>query len=253
MTEKRPVEAERAPATIPTQDRVEFEHNFIRTAVCELRFPTLVEFQEGELVDFQRRLRKEFPIVDAGLNLGPSHEGLTPVKLMRSKDKRWTLALRASSLGIETSRYLSFMDVTERVTRTLDLVGELLDTDFFTRVGLRYTNVLPINGAAASNWVRPTLVADLEEGLYGDPEEYWNQIRLRTASGSLLIRHGLSKGLPRDEREYTLDIDAYAENVEWHDLGATLAALNRDAFSIFSWCLGPAARERLGAAKPARE
>lgn len=85
MTEKRPVEEERAPATIPTQDRVEFEHNFIRTAVCELRFPTLVEFQEGELVDFQRRLRKEFPIVDAGLNLGPSHEGLTPVKLMRSK------------------------------------------------------------------------------------------------------------------------------------------------------------------------
>lgn len=244
--------AERAAASIPRLERVEFERNFIRTAVCEIRFPTLVELQEGEPLEFQRRLRKEYPIVDAGLNLGASHEGLTPVKLMRSKDKRWTLALRASSLGIETSRYVGFADLRDRVARAVDLVGDLLDTDFFTRVGLRYTNVLTVGGASLASWVRPTLVADLEEGQYGDAEEYWHQIRLRTASGGLLLRHGLSKGLPRADREYSLDIDAYAESVDWSALQETLAALSRDAFSVFSWCIGPAAREHLGSPKSPR-
>ena len=41
---------------------VEFERNFIKAAVCELRFPTLLEFRKTKPpVQLQRELQKEYP------------------------------------------------------------------------------------------------------------------------------------------------------------------------------------------------
>ena len=47
--------------TLPNVDRTRFEKNFIKTAVCELRFPALLEFETKPPVQLQKELRKDFP------------------------------------------------------------------------------------------------------------------------------------------------------------------------------------------------
>lgn len=47
--------------TLPEVGRAHFENNFIKTAVCELRFPALLEFETKPPVQLQKELRKDFP------------------------------------------------------------------------------------------------------------------------------------------------------------------------------------------------
>jgi hypothetical protein len=46
---------------LPEVERAQFKKNFINTAVCELRFPTILEYETKQPVELQRALRKEYP------------------------------------------------------------------------------------------------------------------------------------------------------------------------------------------------
>ena len=50
---------------------VEFERNFIRTVVCELRFPTLLEIEQRDPVGLQHALRAEFPFYEKQHSVSP--------------------------------------------------------------------------------------------------------------------------------------------------------------------------------------
>jgi len=47
--------------SVPDVSRVQYAHNFIRLAVCEFRFPTLLEFEQECPLGFQKAMRKQYP------------------------------------------------------------------------------------------------------------------------------------------------------------------------------------------------
>jgi uncharacterized protein (TIGR04255 family) len=57
---------------LPDVGSVEYEKNFIRQAVCELRFPALLEFETATPVQLQKRLRRDFPLYERqeGVSIG---------------------------------------------------------------------------------------------------------------------------------------------------------------------------------------
>ena len=51
---------------LPNINKIKYQSNFIRLAVCELRFPTLLELETKEPAKFQAAIRKEYPYYTKG-------------------------------------------------------------------------------------------------------------------------------------------------------------------------------------------
>jgi uncharacterized protein (TIGR04255 family) len=149
------------------------------------------------------------------------------------------VTFRSTAIAIETTSYSEYHDLRKRLENVVAAAADVIDSDFFTRVGLRYVNVLPVTQRDAEGWVNPDLAAPLVKGIWGDVNEAWQQVRGVTSEGQYTIRHGY----PELDSGYVLDLDMFRTDVEVADLYSVLARLNADAYSLFSWCIGPKAIE----------
>lgn len=243
------MEEGRRALTLPPVEHADFEKNFVRTAVCELRFPALLELETRPDV-LQKALRKDFPLYQrkravTGIMVG----GDADFQLrhhFESKEKKWTVVFHSSSIALETTAYRGFLDFEERLGRLLRAVAPIIDADFFTRVGLRYINALPYESAAEfDGWVNPELVGTLVRGPYGDLAEFWQEARGVAERGSFSFRHGLAKG-DGPQREYVLDFDFYDENIEVKEVLPVVKELHDASYRFFRWVAGPKTIESLG-------
>ncbi len=237
------------PLNVPRVGAAHFSKNFIRLAVCELRFPTLFELEaERPPLGFSKALRKEYPSHDLlkNVNLNPGVLAQSNSHAFRSKKGRWTVTLRAAAVSLETSNYDSFSEFEERLGFVLKAAEGTIDSDFFTRVGLRYINAVPFVPSEISQWVNPALVSPLSNGTFGDVEEHWQRVRGPTTVGGYSFQHGLSTDSKAGEREYVLDFDFYCEDVTISETLGIVRQLHEQEFAMFAWSLGDKAKEHLG-------
>lgn len=236
---------------VPAVGREHFPTTFIRTAVCELRFPVLFELEGPKPpLSFAQAVRKEYPIAERaqGIELtDPKLEQKTHHSF-RSKGGHWSIVLKSSSASLETHRYGGFEDFEERIRELIKALSTFIDSDFFTRIGIRYTNFLPYDRATVAEWINPALVAPLASGELGEAQAYSGQIRgaidLGTTPGGYLLQHGIQ----RDEGKpatYAVDMDFYAEVVDVSDSLAVINKLHTRQYDLFRWAVGPKAIEAL--------
>ena len=236
---------------LPPAPRTEFERNFIKTAVCELRFPTLLEFESKPPVELQRRLRKDYPHYERerDVSVSPGAVEQEFKHLFRSKKRDWLVSFKSSSIALETTRYRRFEEFADRLAVLLDRSAELIDSDFFTRVGLRYIDEIPIPEDTIEGWVRPELISPLAAGTYGQVERFIQEVRGSTEVGRFTFRH--SAGPPNGQQPtYNLDFDFHEENVQADDVLDLVASFNELSFRFFVWAIGEKARTALGEATP---
>jgi uncharacterized protein (TIGR04255 family) len=244
-----PADPSKRPLSLPPASRARFATNFIRLAVCELRFPTLLELETHAPVAFQKAIRRDYPVYEdrreVRLNAsGPDQPNRAHT--FYSKNRRWTVAVRQASLALETSQYETFDKMKERVENLLPAAEKLADSAFFTRIGLRYINVLPVDANGVDGWVNDELVGPLARGTFGTVGEYSQHIRGATRLGGFLFRHGMGLDATEGRSKYVLDLDFYREDVEPNEVLSTLRGLHDDLFALFSWSLGDKARAHLG-------
>ncbi len=238
---------------VPDVERVEFERNFIRLTVCELRFPTLLELEQECPPAFQKALRKLYPHYEraADISLHPSGGRDSEARyIFRSLKRDWTVSLRSSAFALETQAYENFEDFLKRLAWVVQQAAEIIDSDFFTRVGLRYVNVIPVKGDP-SGWLRDDIIKPLTDNVLGNPAKYWQNISGATTDGQYNFRHGLEDGL-EDNRSYILDFDFYREEVAVKELENFLVAFNAQNFKLFRWAIGDKALAYLGKAMKKR-
>lgn len=236
----------------PAITSVKYRHNFIKTAVCEVRFPTLLELEQAPPRVFQARIRKLYPYYEAQLleQVGaPDGIFQEPSYLFRSKDRYWTVTMKSASLALETSHYSTFEEFYERFAYILECAKDIIDSDFFTRVGLRYINFVPIEGGSVEGWIRNELIAPLLTNAIGSTKNYAALIHGYLERGEYTMRHGMK--LPADSgatpsETYTLDFDYFRENVELAEVKELLAYFHEKNFAFFHWSLGDKAKEKLG-------
>ena len=227
-----------------------FATNFIRTAVCEVRFPTLFELEdERPPAAFARALRKEYPTYGTGqrVNVSAAAVAKTNTHVFKSRNGIWTVNLTSHTLSLETSRYDSFVDFEARICLLIEACSTFIDSDFFTRLGLRYVNALPYDRAKIAEWINPSLADTLASGVYGEVSEFAQAIRGSTEVGGYYFQHGI--GADGTERTYGLDFDFYAENVQVMDATSVVKSLHKRQFEMFMWTLGEKAKMHLLSAK----
>ncbi|NNM64261.1 MAG: TIGR04255 family protein [Burkholderiales bacterium] len=231
-----------------------FARNFIRQAVCELRFPLLMSLSGVKPPEkFVNALRKRFPIAAAvnevtlgateGAISGHSHQ-------FKSSKLTWTVRLKQDAVSLETQSYTTFSDFRERVREVLDAALLVIDSDFFTRVGLRYINVIPMENSTITDWINPALVAPLSGHGFRGVSEFAGKFALNADDGGCLLQHGLrlkseESGPTTAPQEYVIDVDASRLDIKADEVMAALDSAHRQAFSLFSWALGAKATSRL--------
>lgn len=236
-----------------------YKRNFLRQAVCELRFPTLMELGEHKPpTSLVTALRKEYPNLELAnevtLGIGVGSAGTNNVHVFRSAKLTWTVSLRQSALSIETIAYTDYAHMKERVLRVVDVASKIIDSDFFTRVGLRYINVIESDAdTVTEGWVNPALVEPILSGHFAGITEYAGKLQLLASDGGCMLQHGLQVRQQHSRGdftpEYVLDIDAFRNEVKLSDTGEALDAMHAQAFDVFDWAIGPKAREYLSAEK----
>lgn len=234
---------------VPKVAPVHYQKNLLEKVVCELRFPTLYGLERGKPpVSLANALRKEFPehgIID-GLNLTAGAVAQDFGHVFTDKKRRTSITFRASALSIETTSYQSFEEYLARVLFAANAAKDAIDTEFFTRVGLRYINVLPYEQGNIGTWVNPAIVSPLAEGVFGEPTEYSGRIAATDGQGGFLLQHGIGKSSASGRFQYLLDYDCWREDVPVADLQTVMEELHEMEFRLFHWSLAQAAFDYMG-------
>lgn len=233
--------------TLPDVSRAQFKNNFIKTAVCELRFPAILEYETKPPITLQRALRKEYPEYERQQAVNVADPSEREVKhVLKSRKGDWLVTIRTYSIAVQTSRYTHFSEFLDRLQFLIDKSLPLLDTDFFTRVGLRYINEIRLEDGRSPGWINDDLIAPIVHGIYGTVDRYVQEVRGSTESGKFTFRHGIADLEKNKGDVYMIDFDFFNENVQASDVAPMVTEFNKEAFRFFQWAIGPKARERLG-------
>ncbi len=240
---------ENARLELPTQGRELFARNFVRQVVAELRFPALLDLEAEVPKALRQEVRREYPISEAvtmvTLNPGTVAPRSEPQYTFKTRDKTWTFGVRPSALTLESVRYVRFAEFAERITTLIGTASKHMDLVFFTRVGLRYVNALPVKQGSINGWLNDALEGPLAEKRLGWLTECFQQLHGYAQAGRFSLRHGIEPNT-QGKGEYIIDTDFYREDVELAQAPSLLTTLNRESFSLFIWTLGDKAISFLG-------
>lgn len=247
---------------VPPQEPRTFNRNFLKLVACELKFPTVMELEFGAIKRFQHALRKTLPIYDSPQTVKVPL-GDTGKKVEQSVTHRFTSKRREivftftpDSLTLQTEKYRSFEEFTDLLQRIVAEALPIIDTDFYTRVGLRYINAIPFERrdlGSIEGWVNPLLVSTLTSGIYGNLSQYAQFVLGTIPEGNYAFRHGISTEGDRAGHDYMLDFDFFTENLDVDETFNRLKVFRNRSFGLFMWALGEKAKAHLapGAAKNA--
>lgn len=241
----------------PTENQGQYRRNYLQQTVCELRFPTLLPLGDAKPPgSFAQALRKAYPIYNqlSEVTVGPGAHAQVPnlSHQFKSGNGQWTVTLKNNALVLEAGRYSTYADFRARLEKALAAALPVIDTDFFTRIGLRYINMLKTSGTQMTDWVNPDLVAALGKPLFVGMADYGGRLQLMAPDGGLLLQHGLSQKLGResagptaDVPDYIIDIDGFRGEVAATDVLVAVDRIHAQVFQMFDWAIGPSAREYL--------
>ncbi len=237
-----------------------YARNFIRQAVCELKFPTLMSISAAKPPEkFVSALRKRFPIYETvnEVSIGGGQGSVTAhAHVVRSSKLTWTATIRQSSIVLETSAYGRYADFKERLSEVIAAALPVIDCDFFTRVGLRYVNVIETDGSSMSEWVNPALVGSLDVNAFKGFSEFAGKFTLGAVDGGCMLQHGIrinqesqTSGPVPIRPDYVVDIDSFRVEVAADEVLGKIDSMHHQVFSMFSWALGEKAKLALASPK----
>ena len=147
----------RAEMPFPEVERVIYTTNLIDEVICQFRFPPVLRIDSGPPADFQDRIRDRFPLyrVKANVpfisgipdNLAPMLKGVsfgqtTHVHEFISKDEKWILSLAAESISLRCRQYERWENFKDYFRVPILALEELYRPSFYSRVGLRYRDLI---------------------------------------------------------------------------------------------------------------
>jgi len=173
-----------------------------------------------------------------GSNKGPQgYEFLSP-------DESWTLVLTRDSLALTAKHYETWEIFKAHLEAPMSAVIENYTPAFFTRIGLRYQNLiqrskLGLSGVAWSELLKPHI-----SGLLAEPDldvgasQCVAVVRFGDENGQVRIQHGLVQSADNSEECYLIDSDFYSERrMPTNEALGTLDFFNAQSGRLFRWCI----------------
>lgn len=248
----------------PESPRIIFRKNPLDSVVCQIRFPTILKIESEPPAEFQDRVREEYPNfeetlgaqLEARLKLGeaPPSEFMGQLAQLAtrknyqfgSEDGSWKVNLTRDFIALTAQRYERWEQFRAKLQGPLDTLVNVYEPPYFSRIGLRYIDVIKrsVLNLANVEWkelLRPEILGVLAShdiGGHVRSFESKSEIRLSDEDSIVRVITGFAEAIDDKELCYLIDSDFFTERKT-----PAQEALNKlDYFSIrgsrlFQWCI----------------
>lgn len=129
-------------------ERYQYAASPLVEVICQLRFPTILVIGAADPVQFQDRMRMQYPqyvakkeqpqprVVNGKVEQAPPITNHTFI----SADGTWKLNLTKDFIALSTVRYTRWEDFAARLDEVLACFIQIYRPAYFERIGLRYVN-----------------------------------------------------------------------------------------------------------------
>jgi uncharacterized protein (TIGR04255 family) len=245
---------------IPDSERVIYDKNPLESVICQVRFPPILKIEAEAPAAFQESIRKVFPLYSLvqpfapGIELPAEIAKIVGTAFTGSRthefgvvDGDWKLTLSKESVALACSRYPQWEQFRPRFKEPLDALIREYAPAFFTRVGLRYRNVirrsqLGLERVPWSELLLDEIAAEQKSQLADLVQESNHQILVKLPqNGTVRILHGIGRD-DNGESCYLIDNDFfYDQKSEVGDALTLLDYFHGISGKLFRWCI----KERL--------
>ena len=236
----------------PSTEDVRLQRAPLAEVICQVRFPPVLKIASEQPIDFQERIRGQFPQLEVEqgvvVRMAPL-EGETPVAKpeprtfrFKSPDGQTVVSLALNFYALSTVAYTHWADFLNHLQSVNRAAREVYSLPYAERVGLRYINHLTLGNTGSSSvaelWdiLRPELTVLLRNDCWDQPQEMVSQLSL-AADGDerLTLRSGFRGG---EEPIFLLDFDYYAQgNIPLEDLAKRCQRYHGVIYDAFHWCI----------------
>jgi len=225
----------------PESERVLYKNNPLVEVICQFRYPTILRIREGQLADFQDKVRKDYPVyteqepsigvpTQAPKELAAIIEQMNmPIPPMlvihrfSTKDSQRFISLRDEFMALAETKYERWESFIKEVVKAESALKEVYDPAFYSRIGLRYRDIisrrdLKLIDVGWQDLLESHIVAEL-----GDEEVSGAISRIQTRAiikipeipnGQIALTHGLITKNGSDKECYLIDADFSVERKE---------------------------------------
>jgi uncharacterized protein (TIGR04255 family) len=248
-----------------------FKNNPLAEVICQLRFPTILAIAAEAPAAFQDRIRGAYPLYEqepAGLQLQlqglppevaslvaqvPFPQPATdPVHKFLSEDRKRFISLKSDFVAFTETSYSRWETFKEGILLAERALTETRAPAFYTRIGLRYRNVISrkkfaLEGQPWHELLQPHLTGLL--GLRDLAQEVTDiravaSVRVDQVPGARVeLRHGLMPDPDDSQQAYLIDVDFHTEERSTgQDAFRILDDFHSAAGDIFRWAIAPPLR-----------
>ncbi len=253
----------------PESPRVIYDKNPLEEVICQLKFPPILRiesespaaFQEsirGSYPLFSERPRERLPVPDEVAKLIAENIPLAlanPSYEFASADAAWKITLTRDFLALTSTKYQKWEEFCEYLETPLNALTEIYSPSFYTRIGLRYRDVikrseLGLGGFGWRSLLKPHITGELSlEEIAPRIKHVAREIVivLEDETSKVRIRHGLARSGKNGEECYVVDSDFFrSQRTEAGNVNELLATFNRQAGRLFRWCITEQLHKAMG-------
>lgn len=249
----------------PEAQRVIYKKNPLDQVICQVRFPSILKIDTEIPAEFQDRIRSEFPnfseTSELKLEIPRSAKGQEiPLELLRgaqqslstknyefiSEDNLWKINLTRTFLALTSNKYERWEKFKDKLPTPLNALVEIYAPIHFSRLGLRYIDVirrssLGLSDTSWSDLLQPYILGILDSPTISKHVQYFEnryEIRLSEQKDSVTLNTKFVTHVNDGEVCYMIDVDFY--NTGKVPIGSAIEKLdyfNKHASRLLRWCI----------------
>lgn len=243
----------------PKSDREIYINNPLEQVICQLRFPPILSISSEPPAKFQEEIRHEYPwyaqqgpldvpdlpveIRDALPSFGLAQSPISYT--FENEGRTRAIQLTQDSVAVSEHRYNQWDEFRTEIERVESVLREIYAPAFYTRIGLRYRDVLDrrhygLETVPWSELLNPDFLGVLgSEEIAQDVIQSHTQVLLTIPDvdgGQVILQHGLAVREDESPPAYVIDADFSTQNRCDHDAAFKAASkFNRWAGHLFRW------------------
>jgi len=248
----------------PEVNRVIYRKNPLQLVVCQLRFPPILRVDAEIPAKFQEKIRGDFPNFSETTEVVlPVPEGIeAPPEIIRrmtqssgiknytfsSEDGIWKVSLTRTFLALSTNAYHKWEEFRAKLLDPLRALLDEYSPTYFSRVGLRYVNMIKRSTLDLKNVDWDNLLKPYVLGVIGSPDvgadvrafEGRYEIVLEDGKSTVRLVTKLAPDPSDGETCFVLDNDFFiVEKTGTDDVMEKLNFLNTRSSRLIQWAITP--------------
>ena len=257
------------PFQFPDKPEIHLANPPLVEVVCQIRFPLILRMAQESPVEFQERIRDDFPELSLEQNLrfrapqvgqsgGPPADAEPTVYRFTAVDERAILSLAPNFFAVTMTSYSHWENFKGLILSSYHHVREVYNPAHFTRIGLRYINRLTLANTKAAD--RNELVSLLNPDLntvFCNPAAVGltamvHQLTFADDPAQLNLR--IVYAQENEEPTLFLDLDIFESGkLSLANLSDQLDLFHKSIYEAFRWCIRDETLERFQYSKSGGE